>query len=477
MDNNTILNNRWKYTDKRLQEYLKIYKRINARTQDYIQDIFNDISYSYNDLNKPISSSTRKKLERIIDEWRENKLLSGYFEYKVNELMKKRYITNEEVLDILIWGAYVKERKQLDEYENILFIDIAENLYNQGVDEIKPKKKKKWSITWEFIWSLLALPNVKGEKWTTYIEALVLTNAQELKRQAMINLQQNRELNINDSVFQNTMKKQRNRYLSINDGKYSGALDNEAIEIGNMAFYKAGEDYDAKKVKFIAEMDSKTTKMCRSLNNQIFNISGLNKFKRYSADEDAIVECKVYGLVRGVNLPPINDHFHYCRSTISYQWDSATISDRWEHIKLRKVLNSRIPKKFEDFVEMKYNNNEWYESTLREKVTIKTIKNNKDFTNDYKHKLIKTYYDFRKRDVEMTTHALNRFLGQKGNKPRFSEKKVIDILNKKANYYELDTLKDIKFYDGLAIVQDRNNKEVITIHTRNDKSERWGEYE
>lgn len=477
MDNETILNNRWKYTNNKLKEYLKIYKKISLNTQDDIQDIFNSISYSYVDLNKPISTVQRKKLKRVIDKWEEKGLLVGYFGYKVNELMDKRYITNEEMLDILLWGAFVSEREQLNQYEKQLFIDVGNDLYKQGIDEIKPKKNKKWNITWEFIWSLLTLPNIKGYKWTTYIESVALTYSQELKRQTMIHLQQNRELSITDDVFQNIIKKQQNRYLSINDDKYSGALESETIEIGNISLVKAGEDYGADKVRFIAEMDSKTTKMCKSLNNQIFNVSGRNKFKRYSAEYDTIVDYDIYGLMKGVNLPPIDDHFHYCRSTITYQWNSDGVPDMLEHKQLKKSLNSRVPKKFEDFVEMKYNNVEWYESTLREKVTINTIKTNKDYSNQYKQKLIKNYYDFRKRNIEMTSHALNRFLGQKTKKARFSEKDIIDVLNKKVNYYELDTLKDVKFYDGLAIVQDRNNKEVITIYRRNSVKEEWGKYE
>lgn len=477
MDNNTILTNRWKYTDNKLKEYLKVYKRVNTRTQDSVQDIFNSINFGYLDLTKPITTAQRKKLLRVIDEWKENGLLNGYFKYKVDELVKKRYITNEEMLDILLWGAYVKERSQLDEYEKVLFTEIGQDLYNQGVKEIKPKKKKKWSLTWTYIWSLLCLPNAKGSKWIEYIEALALTNAQEIQRQAKINLQQNKKLNINDPIFQNILKRQRNKYLSINDNKYSGALDSEIVDIGNTALFKAGEDYDVDRVRFIAEMDSRTTKMCESLNNQIFSVSGRNKFKRYSAEYGAMVDYDIYGLVKGINLPPIDDNFHYCRSTITYQWEDRQIPDKLEHKQLRKTLNSRIPKSFEEYEKMKYNNSGWYESILREKVTINTIKTNKDYSNKYKQKLIKTYYDFRKRDVEMTTHALNRFLGQKENKISFSEKDVIDVMNNKANYYEKDTTKDIKYYNKLAVIQDRNNKEVITIVRRNLEKEDWEKYE
>ena len=51
MDNKTILDNRWCYTDMKLRDYLKIYKKISSKTQDRIQDIFNSIDFEYTDLN------------------------------------------------------------------------------------------------------------------------------------------------------------------------------------------------------------------------------------------------------------------------------------------------------------------------------------------------------------------------------------------------------------------------------------------
>lgn len=323
MNNDTILDNRWRYTDMKLRDYLKIYKKISLRTQDNIQDIFNSIDFEYIDLSKPISNNQRKKILRVIDEWKESNLLNGYFEYKVNELIKKRYITNQEMLDILLWGAYVKERSQLDEREKVLFTEIGQDLYNQGVNEIKPKKRKNWSLTWEYIWSMLCLPNAKGSSWVNYIEALALTNAQEIERQATIKLQQNKKPNIEDSVFQNIVKKQQNRYISINGDKTSGALDSQAIEIANQSLLKAGEDIGDKQlqVRFIAEVDERTTDMCLSMNNMLFNVNDWNRFYRYSAGDGKNVFYTVKGLKTGVNLPPINNHFHYCRSTITYLVD------------------------------------------------------------------------------------------------------------------------------------------------------------
>lgn len=371
MDNKTILNNRWNYTDLKLKDYLRIYKKTNLKTQDNIQDIFNGIDFNYMDLNKPISNNQRKKLSRVVDEWKQLELLKGYFEYKVIEILNKRYITNQELLSILLWGAFVKERSQLDEYEEVLFTEIGQDLYKQGIDEIKPTKKKKWSLTWEYIWSMLCLPNVKGSSWITYIEALALTNAQEIERQTIIQLQQNKKPNIEDDVFKNILKKQQNRYISINDDKISGALDSQVVEIANKSLLKAGEDVGQKKLRarFIAEIDDRTTKMCDGMNGMLFYVNDWNRFYRYSDDDKRDVLYTIKGLEVGANLPPINNHFHYCRSTITYLTEMKYNEPIAEYNQLKRIIPSEVPESLEEYAKLRYNNSNYYEEIkLKEEI-------------------------------------------------------------------------------------------------------------
>lgn len=371
MDNKTILNNRWNYTDLKLKDYLRIYKKTNLKTQDNIQDIFNGIDFNYMDLNKPISNNQRKKLSRVVDEWKQLELLKGYFEYKVIEILNKRYITNQEMLSILLWGAFVKERSQLDEYEEVLFTKIGQDLYKQGIDEIKPTKKKKWSLTWEYIWSMLCLPNVKGSSWITYIEALALTNAQEVERQTIIQLQQNKKPNIEDDVFKNILKKQQNRYISINDDKISGALDSQVVEIANKSLLKAGEDVGQKKLRarFIAEIDDRTTKMCDGMNGMLFYVNDWNRFYRYSDDDKRDVLYTIKGLEVGANLPPINNHFHYCRSTITYLTEMKYNELIAEYNQLKRIIPSEVPESLEEYAKLRYNNSNYYEEIkLKEEI-------------------------------------------------------------------------------------------------------------
>lgn len=371
MDNKTILNNRWNYTDLKLKDYLRIYKKTNLKTQDNIQDIFNGIDFNYMNLNKPISNNQRKKLSRVVDEWKQLELLKGYFEYKVIEILNKRYITNQEMLSILLWGAFVKERNQLDEYEEVLFTEIGQDLYKQGIDEIKPTKKKKWSLTWEYIWSMLCLPNVKGSSWITYIEALALTNAQEIERQTIIQLQQNKKPNIEDDVFKNILKKQQNRYISINDDKISGALDSQVVEIANKSLLKAGEDVGQKKLRarFIAEIDDRTTKMCDGMNGMLFYVNDWNRFYRYSDDDKRDVLYTIKGLEVGANLPPINNHFHYCRSTITYLTEMKYNELIAEYNQLKRIIPSEVPESLEEYAKLRYNNSNYYEEIkLKEEI-------------------------------------------------------------------------------------------------------------
>ena len=72
------------------------------------------------------------------------------------------------------------------------------------------------------------------------------------------------------------------------------------------------------RLRFIAEMDDRTTPMCKSLHGQIFSATGVNEFTRYSASAGTEVQYRTIGMETGINLLPISDHFHWCRSRVIY---------------------------------------------------------------------------------------------------------------------------------------------------------------
>lgn len=214
------------------------------------------------------------------------------------------------------------------------------------------KKKKPSILTMALFLALLDQPNYSGFNWKQYVEATIQYNAQQIYKQAIINIQRQKELEINSSEFQTIISRQNNQKLNINNDKISGAADLQMIGLNNLAIVEGIKSIvgnDAK-VKFIAIEDDKTTLMCDSLNNQEFYINKENIFDRYYGEtqKELIVQrIRCNGLVLGLNLPPIQHHFHYCRSTIMYlppvERQVDIILDKKENIIINgiKILNNK----------------------------------------------------------------------------------------------------------------------------------------
>lgn len=315
MSNEEIINSRWKNTDKILKHYLKDLKKIKTNTLDDVIDVFNSLDITYKDLNKPISKAEKRKLDKKIKEWKKQGLLVGYFAYLVSS---KKVYTYSDLIEILLYGIYSNEEKEVNELSKTIFTEVANDIYIQATEESPVKPKKSFSLTWAYIWSLLCIPSY-NKTWDEYLKLLTLTNQQELYKQVIGMIQQNKQIKEED--LQTLIKKQTNRILSINDDKYSGVLSDTCRVLGNQVYIEPFKEEKQLQVRFIAEIDDRTTKMCKSMDNMLFFVNDINKFYRYSDYDKKEVLYTVKGLELGVNLPPINNHFHWCRSTIIYNVD------------------------------------------------------------------------------------------------------------------------------------------------------------
>lgn len=314
MNNKKILKERWQPIDKRLNQHIIIYNNLNMNMQDEIQLIFDSIKIPFSEVNKPISKQQRDRLNRLYQQWQNDAIMSAYFSLRVQRALRNKNITNLEMIALLIEAKYLYRDKKLNDEK--LIKDIARETYLKEIE----KHKGKPAFIDDYLIMLIALPNPNGYVWKDYKQATTEYYANQMTNQVMINLQQQRELDIERPEFQRIIETEQKRYLNKKKeplvDKFSGSLDTEVSFAVNNTVLRALQDMDYEKVVFIAVIDKNTSQMCKSLNNQVFKIKGKNRFYRYSATEKAIIEMEVEGLVSGVNLPPINDSFHYCRSTI-----------------------------------------------------------------------------------------------------------------------------------------------------------------
>jgi hypothetical protein len=314
----------WGQHDNYMKQLKQLYNKTSRQTQLRLQEIFDTFNFTLENIYNIADNKTKKRINTYIEQWKEQGLLknNNYFTALANNIYKRTRVKNSEILELLIYSAYIEEQSKLEEQEKQIMYEDANYYYEQGQKEVN-KKKKPSILTMALFLALLDQPNYSGFNWKQYIEATMQYNTQQLYKQVILNIQQQKDLEIDSSEFQTIINRQNNQKLNINNDKISGAVDLQMIGLNNLAKIEGIKEVaeDNSKVRFIAVEDDKTTLMCDSLNNQKFYINKENVFDRYYGEtqkELTIQRIRCNGLVLGLNLPPIQHHFHYCRSTIMY---------------------------------------------------------------------------------------------------------------------------------------------------------------
>ena len=303
-----------------MRELKKLYQIKNLQLQNRLQEIFDSYSFDFNNLYSIADKDTKQRIDTYIEQLKES-LIDSELEELADNIYNRKRVKNSEILEFLIYSAYIDEKIAVEDKEFEIFREDINNYYQEGQEEvIKSAIKEEIGIIPEtLLFSLLEMPNAKGYIYDDYVNAITKYNANQLYRQVVIDIQQQKTLKIKFDIYQNILKKQQNQKLCINGDKISGDVDLTLIGLNNKAKSEGMYSFDKNaKVRFVAVEDNVTTKMCNSLNDQIFNVHDWNEFERYSESNGKNTKYKCYGLIIGLNMPPIDDHFHWCRSTIQY---------------------------------------------------------------------------------------------------------------------------------------------------------------
>lgn len=122
--------NYWYYHDTKIKELKQLYTRINKQTQNELQNIFKMFDENSEELYNIANDKVKQKINTIIEEYKDKKLLSGYFGVIAKKIYIRTRVKNIELLEFLIYGAYIEEQSKLKDKElNILYSDA--NYYYQ----------------------------------------------------------------------------------------------------------------------------------------------------------------------------------------------------------------------------------------------------------------------------------------------------------------------------------------------------------
>ena len=361
----------WNYHNTKMLDLKKLYNKVSKQTQNRLQEIFDTFNFTFDNVYNIADKKTKNRANTYIEEWKDKGLLKGYFGTLAKNIYNRTRVKNSEILELLIYGAYIEEQNKIQEQELNIMYDDVNYYYEQGQQEVNnalPKKERKPIdvLKWALFLAMLDQPNAKGYVFEQYIEATIQFNAQQIYRQAIIDLQQQNKPDITNDIYQNLLKRQSNYRLNIKDGKAtSGDVDVTLIGLNNMAKVEGIKllDKDAECL-FISDLCEHVTQMCSNMNGYKFKVSGWNSFDRWygeTAKDLRLERVKVKGLVLGINLPPITHHFHYCHSTImylpvesreetEYNLDIPRISKNVKQILGNTKLNSKVKKLFNRYL-------------------------------------------------------------------------------------------------------------------------------
>ncbi len=318
----------WQYHNRKMKELKQLYLKASKQTQNRLQEIIDTFKFDFDTLYNVADNKTKNRANTYIEEWKDRRILTGYFGILAKNIYNRTRVKNSEILELLIYGAYIEERNRIQEQELNIMYDDANYYYQEGEQEVnnilsKKERKPINTLEWALFLSLLDTPNTKGYIFEQYIQATIQFNAQQIYRQMTIDLQQQKQPDITNDIYQNLIKRQNDSKLNINGDKISGDIDAQLIGLNNLAKVEGIKEVDSEaKVRFIATIDGNETDMCHSLDGQLFYINKENEFNRYYGETQKdlkIEKIKCKGLILGLNLPPISHHFHWCRSTIVYQ--------------------------------------------------------------------------------------------------------------------------------------------------------------
>lgn len=294
----------WENIDKQINKFSSKFKYdIKQRIRRIIREfnITRDNLYDY--LKTDDLSMLKSELQDV-----KSDDMGDYLKFKIDKMLNRTKIKYYEALQLLIDVAYFKMMNNSKKFEDELFTattTYTSEFYQRISYDIKPRLKRFHLIPFPnyLIPHLMSTPLYLGYNWLEYKQNMIDYNANKTYRKVVIGIQQNKlDLDSYDNAF------------NIDRKRYITALDNEIASLCSDVALWGMEKQNIKKVIYVAVMDDRTTKICESMNGQVFNVNDWNIYYRYADNKDErMTKYETKGLKVGENQPAL--HFN-CRSVL-----------------------------------------------------------------------------------------------------------------------------------------------------------------
>lgn len=300
------MNNPFNKIDEKLNVLRKDYKDIEQDTIDELEDILNSVELT----DEPLTTAEKNKLKRYVDRVKEEDFFSDLVLSYITYILSKKVLVPADIVEIKTIVLLDNKYKLYDKINENNFKQFLNIGYNNCLNDIKKTSK----IDFDALYNDMITKPINGTVYKDYLNAKLIKDVGQIKRQFQIDVQSNK---LKSSNYKKIIQKQNKELIYRTEkNRIIGFIELYAEGLYNQGYIEACKDNKIKKVKFYGINDEVQTKMCHSLDGQEFYVDEINEFKRYSETSGTEIKYKIRGLVQGVNLPPITDNFHWCRSFV-----------------------------------------------------------------------------------------------------------------------------------------------------------------
>lgn len=279
------------------------------------------------------------------------------------------------------------------------------------------------------------------------------------------------------------MTKEFTQRMGVSESRAATLIHTESAHMAAEAAEQGYRETGVQSYRFEAALDLKTCAVCGALDQREFPLAeretGINYpplHPRCRCTTVPVTEFQI-GSKRAARNPATGKT-EYVEKKLTYEeWRKKYVdgdADKTEWEEYQRVLGEKAPKTLEEFRNIKYTESKKWGIMMENKRLFEKIDSTETYSPEYRAKLKETYQYFSDAGFAFREHALNRVLGQKTGKDKFTftKEELLRILNKPANYQQPDG-KYVRFYDGISVISADDTGEIVSVVVKRTPRKDW----
>lgn len=458
------------------REYERILHELDKEISIFYARYAANESVSMADARRLLRDAELEDFRMSLDEFRD-KALAGGFDKKLEEVYLRSRISRLQALqtqvELRMMELFGSQRDVLrdhlqerytDTYYRTVYVVSQQADVASTFARIDPQTVEK----------ILATPWAGSE-----FSSRIWADKDKLTRELMQTL--SRGFVRGDSLGR--MTKEFTQRMGVSESRAATLIHTESAHMAAEAAEQGYRETGVKSYRFEAALDLKTCTVCGALDQREFPLAehetGINYpplHPRCRCTTVPVTEFRI-GSKRAARNPATGKT-EYVEKKLSYEeWRKKYVeedADKTEWEEYQRVLGEKAPKTLEEFRNIKYTESKKWGIMMENKRLFEKIDSTETYSPEYRTKLKETYQYFSDAGFAFREHALNRVLGQKTGKDKFTftKEELLRILNKPANYQQPDG-KYVRFYDGISVISADDTGEIVSVVVKRTPRKDW----